>query len=140
MSYSNVRLITKTESIDVLNQLLEKQNGKTIADIIKEADINKTYNDIVYLGWERLSSGYVLLLSDAMIELEDQELSYRLTTIGEATEEIEELHYTSEKDEEKDIPYPSIIRSFDEIDMELQLKCYDDYINRLNERDTIEYE
>lgn len=140
MSYSNVRLITKIESIDVLNQLLEKENGKTVGDIIKQADINKTYGDILYIGWERLSSSYVHLLSDAMIELEDQELSYRFTTIGEATEEIEELSYTSENDEEKDIPYPSIIRSFDEKDMELQLKCYDNYIKKQTEMETIEYE
>ena len=140
MSYKDVRLVTKKESIEVLKQLLEKSNDETMADILDEADINKTYGDIVYLGWNYIRSSAVDLIGSSMIELEDQELSYRLTIIGDATEEIEELHYTSDKDDKLDIPYPSIIRTFDEKDMERQLTGYENYINRENEKETIEYE
>lgn len=140
MSYKAVRLVTKIESIEVLKQLLEKSNDETMADILDEADINKTYGDIVYLGWNYLLSSSVDLIESSMIELEDQELSYRLTIIGDATEEIEELHYTSDKDGKIDIPYPSIIRTFDEKDIERQLTGYDSYIKRENEKETIEYE
>lgn len=140
MSHKAVRLVTKIESIEVLKQLLEKSNDETIADILEDADINKTYGDIVYLGWDSLRSSSVDLIESSMIELEDQELSYRLTIIGDATEEIEELYYTSDKDDKKDIPYPSVIRAFDEKDMETQLKGYDSYIKRENEKETIEYE
>ena len=140
MSNKNVRLITKKESIEVLEQLLEKVDKTALRDIIGSADIKQEYGDIVYLGWNSLSSNRVKLLEGSMIELEDQELSYRLTIIGDEIEEIEELDYTSPDDDEKDIPYPSVIRSFDEKDMEEQLKGYDNYINRINDKEMGDYE
>lgn len=140
MRYKSIRLITKKESIEVLKQLLEKVDDKSLSDIIDNANINKEYGDIVYLGWNYLHSRRAKLIESAMIELEDQELSYRLTIIDDATVEIEELHYTSPQDEEKNIPYPSIIKSFDENDMEAQLKGYDNYINRINDKEMGDYE
>ena len=140
MSNKNVRLITKKESIEVLKQLLEKLDEKALLDIINSADIKQEYGDIVYLGWNSLGSNCVKLLEGSMIELEDQELSYRLTIIGDSIEEIEELHYTSPEDDEKDIPYPSIIRSFDEKDMEEQLKGYENYIKRSLDKEMSDYE
>ena len=140
MRYKSIRLITKKESVEVLKQLLEKVDDKSLSDIIDNANINKEYGDIVYLGWNYLHSRRTKLIESAMIELEDQELSYRLTIIDDATVEIEELHYTSPQDEEKNIPYPSIIKSFDENDMEAQLKGYDNYINRINDKEMGDYE
>ena len=140
MSNKNVRLITKKESIEVMKQLLEKVDEKALLDIINSADIKQEYGDIVYLGWNSLRSNCVKLLEGSMIELEDQELSYRLTIIGDSIEEIEELHYTSPEDDEKDIPYPSIIRSFDEKDMEEQLKGYENYIKRSLDKEMNDYE
>lgn len=140
MSNKNVRLITKKESIEVMKQLLEKVDEKALLDIINSADIKQEYEDIVYLGWNSLRSNCVKLLEGSMIELEDQELSYRLTVIGDSIEEIEELHYTSPEDDEKDIPYPSIIRSFDEKDMEEQLKGYENYIKRSLDKEMNDYE
>lgn len=140
MGNKNVRLITKKESIEVLKQLLEKVDEKALFDIINSADIKQEYGDIVYLGWNSLRSNCVKLLEGSMIELEDQELSYRLTIIGDSIEEIEELHYTSPEDDEKDIPYPSIIRSFDEKDMEEQLKGYENYIKRSLNKEMNDYE
>lgn len=140
MSNKNVRLITKKESIEVMKQLLEKVDEKALLDIINSADIKQEYGDIVYLGWNSLRSNCVKLLEGSMIELEDQELSYRLTIIGDSIEEIEELYYTSPEDDEKDIPYPSIIRSFDEKDMEEQLKGYENYIKRSLDKEMNDYE
>lgn len=140
MSNKNVRLITKKESIEVMKQLLEKVDKKALLDIINSADIKQEYGDIVYLGWNSLRLNCVKLLEGSMIELEDQELSYRLTIIGDSIEEIEELYYTSPEDDEKDIPYPSIIRSFDEKDMEEQLKGYENYIKRSLDKEMNDYE
>ena len=67
-------------------------------------------------------------------------LSFRLTIIGEYDEDIEESIYTSPKDEEKNIPHPSVIRSFDEKDMEEQLKGYDNYINNTTDKEMDDYE
>ena len=140
MRYRDVRLITKLESIEVLKQLLEKSDGETMADIIENAGINKTFGDIVYLGWNYFPSSYTDLIESSMLELEDQDLSYRLTIIGDSTEEIEESYYTSPKDEHLDIPFPSIIRTFDEKDMEIQLKGYENFIKREHEKELLEYE
>ena len=52
MRYRDVRMITTTNAFDILNELTEQINGETIKDIIESADINKTYGDIVYIGWD----------------------------------------------------------------------------------------
>lgn len=140
MRYKNVRLITKTKAIDVLNSLTEQIDDGTMKDIIQDADINKTYGDIVYIGWKYIETDSVELIESSMYELEEQNLSYRLTIIGDYDEEIEESHYTSPEDEEKNIPYPSIIRSFDEKDMEEQLEGYENYIKSSLDKEMSDYE
>lgn len=69
-----------------------------------------------------------------MAEVIDAEISYRMTGIGEETDNIQEDKYTSKEDEKKGIPYPSLVRTFDEEDMESELKLYTARI----EKDTIE--
>lgn len=140
MRYRDVRLIAKINAIDILNNLTEKINNETMKDIIKSADINKTYGDIVYIGWEYIDEPTAELIENSMYELEEQDLSYRLTIIGEYDEEIEEYHHTSLNDEEKNIPYPSVIRSFDEKDMEEQLNGYNNYINKTTNKEMDDYE
>lgn len=140
MRYRDVRLITKADALNTLNSLTEQINDETMKDIIESADINKTYGDIVYIGWDFIDEPTAELIEDSMYELEEQDLSYRLTIIGEHDEDIEESSYTSPKDEEKLIPSPSIIRGFDEKDMEEQLKGYDNYIKRTNDKEMDDYE
>lgn len=140
MRYRDVRLITKADALNTLNSLTEQINDETMKDIIESADINKTYGDIVYIGGDFIDEPTAELIEDSMYELEEQDLSYRLTIIGEHDEDIEESSYTSPKDEEKLIPSPSIIRGFDEKDMEEQLKGYDNYIKRTNDKEMDDYE
>lgn len=136
MTNKDVRLITKKEAI----KLFENINNVILRNIISSADIKQEYGDIVYLGWNSLNSNSVTLLEASMIDLEDQELSYRLTIIGNTLEEIEELYYTAIEDDKKNIPYPSVIRTFDEKDMEEQLKGYNNYINKIADKEMDEYE
>lgn len=140
MWFKDVRLITKIESIDVLKQVTEKVDEKTLTDIIDSAEINKKVGDIIYLGWDYLRPSYVRLIRYSMFELEDKDLSYRLSIIDYGTDEIEELEYTSEKDAEKAIPYPSIIRAFDEKDMEKTLNNYEKNINEEKNKEMNDYE
>jgi len=140
LRYRDVRMITTTNAFNILNELTEQVNGETIKDIIESADINKTYGDIVYIGWDYIDEPTAELIESSMYELEENDVSFRLTIIGEYDEDIEESIYTSPKDEEKNIPHPSVIRSFDEKDMEEQLKGYDNYINNTTDKEMDDYE
>ena len=63
-----------------------------------------------------------------------------MTTIGEELQDIYEYYYTSTEDEVDNIPFPSIVRDFDEKDMIQQLKAYEKYQKMLVEKDIIEYD
>ncbi len=63
-------------------------------------------------------------LSDALYSISNEEISYRLTIIGENLEDIEEQSYTAKEDENLNIPFPSIIRTFDEKDLERQMDYF----------------
>lgn len=116
---SDVRLIMKKTSLETF-----KNANDEIEEIIEDADINKTYGILVYLGWDDIKGNTVDTISDALSEFSEEDLSYRLTIMGENLDDIEEDSYTSSKDEELYIPYPSIIRQFDESDLEFQMKYF----------------
>ena len=56
------------------------------------------------------------------------DISYRITGIGEELTDVQEESYTSPKDVKVDIPYPSVIRTFDENDIEKQMTGYIKYL------------
>lgn len=100
------------------------QEDSKIEEIIEDADINKTYGILLYLGWDDVRGKVVDTLSDALYSISNEEISYRLTIIGENLEDIEEQSYTAKEDENLNIPFPSIIRTFDEKDLERQMDYF----------------
>lgn len=116
---SDIRLIIKKSSLGKLIQ-----EDSEIEEIIEDADINKTYGILLYLGWDDVRGKVVDTLSDALYSISNEEISYRLTIIGENLEDIEEQSYTAKKDENLNIPFPSIIRTFDEKDLERQMDYF----------------
>lgn len=116
---SNIRLIIKKSSLGKLIQ-----EDSEIEEIIEDADINKTYGILLYLGWDDVRGKVVDTLSDALYSISNEEISYRLTIIGENLEDIEEQSYTAKEDENLNIPFPSIIRTFDEKDLERQMDYF----------------
>ena len=116
---SDIRLIIKKSSLGKLIQ-----EDSEIGEIIEDADINKTYGILLYLGWDYVRGKVVDTLSDALYSISNEEISYRLTIIGENLEDIEEQSYTAKKDENLNIPFPSIIRTFDEKDLERQMDYF----------------
>ena len=112
---SDIRLIIKKSSLGKLIQ-----EDSKIEEIIEDADINKTYGILLYLGWDYVRGKVVDTLSDALYNISNEEISYRLTIIGENLEDIEEQSYTAKEDENLNIPFPSIIRTYDEKDLERQ--------------------
>lgn len=116
---SDIRLIIKKSSLGKLIQ-----EDSEIEEIIEDADINKTYGILLYLGWDDVRWKVVDTLSDALYSISNEEISYRLTIIGENLEDIEEQSYTAKEDENLNIPFPSIIRTFDEKDLERQMDYF----------------
>lgn len=116
---SDIRLIIKKSSLEKLIQ-----EDSEIEEIIENADINKTYGILLYLGWDDVRGKVVDTLSDALYSISNEEISYRLTIIGENLEDIEEQLYTAKEDENLNIPFPSIIRTFDEKDLERQMDYF----------------
>ena len=116
---SDIRLIIKKSSLGKLIQ-----EDSVIEEIIENADINKTYGILLYLGWDDVRGKVVDTLSDALYSISNEEISYRLTIIGENLEDIEEQSYTAKEDENLNIPFPSIIRTFDEKDLERQMDYF----------------
>lgn len=116
---SDIRLIIKKSSLEKLIQ-----EDSEIEEIIEDADINKTYGILLYLGWDDVRGKVVDTLSDALYSISNEEISYRLTIIGENLEDIEEQSYTAKEDENLNIPFPSIIRTFDEKDLERQMDYF----------------
>lgn len=116
---SDIRLIIKKTSLEKLIQ-----EDSEIEEIIENADINKTYGILLYLGWDDVRGKVVDTLSDALYSISNEEISYRLTIIGENLEDIEEQSYTAKEDENLNIPFPSIIRTFDEKDLERQMDYF----------------
>lgn len=116
---SDIRLIIKKSSLGKLIQ-----EDSEIEEIIEDADINKTYGILLYLGWDDVRGKVVDTLSDALYSISNEEISYRLTIIGENLEDIEEQSYTAKEDENLNIPFPSIIRTFDEKDLERQMEYF----------------
>lgn len=116
---SDIRLIIKKSSLGKLIQ-----EDSEIEEIIEDADISKTYGILLYLGWDDVRGKVVDILSDALYSISNEEISYRLTIIGENLEDIEEQSYTAKEDENLNIPFPSIIRTFDEKDLERQMDYF----------------
>ena len=116
---SDIRLIIKKSSLEKLIQ-----EDSEIEEIIENADINKTYGILLYLGWDDVRGKVVDTLSDALYSISNEEISYRLTIIGENLEDNEEQSYTAKEDENLNIPFRSIIRTFDEKDLERQMDYF----------------
>lgn len=116
---SDIRLIIKKSSLEKLIQ-----EDSEIEEIIEDADINKSYGILLYLGWDDVRGDIVDTLSDALYSISNEEISYRLSIIGENLEDIEEESYTAKEDENLNIPFPSIVRAFDEKYLERQMNYF----------------
>lgn len=138
---SQVRLITTKEGLSILKTLNVFINDTFLQAILRNTTINKTFGDIVYLGWDNINLTKELLIKNVMIDLEERDISYSLSIIGENIEnEIENLQYNSKNSKIDELPFPSIIRTFDEEDIEKQLKGLEKYIEINKQLEEINYE
>jgi len=123
---SDVRLITTKKGFTFMEN--QAKADSEIKEAIDWLEIKKEYANIKYMGWNDINSQAVDVIQNFTSELEDRNISYRLSIIGENLGDIQEYDYTAPKDEKKYIPYPSLNRSFDEADMEQQFGYYKHHI------------
>lgn len=135
MSDYNVRIILKEEGLNILSNKLE--DGK---EILNNADINKKVGNLILLGWNKLNSQNFYLLQHRLYEIGYEDISYRMSCIGESLEDIQEYAHTSEKDKNDYIPFPSIIRTFDDKEIENDLNIYFNNLELDKESEGIDYE
>lgn len=117
----NVRLVIKKEGIDILKNSL---NEEDIKNILSNTDIKRIIDDLVYIGWNQLNSENLFLLQNGLFYVGYNDITYRMISIGEDITDVQEEYFTSDKDKNVNIPFPSLVRTFDEKDMEQQLKGY----------------
>lgn len=123
---TDVRMITTMEGYKCVQDCVAEQND---VEILLQPDIEKQYNDIVYLGWSDIKGMEVDTLKDICDELIDRDITFRSMYLGETLDDIEENAHTNQNDEDKYIPYPSIVRNFDDKETEKELRGYTNSLN-----------
>lgn len=129
-----IRLVTTKKGLELF------KNNVFLQPLFKNPTIHKTFGDIVYLGWEKatLSKGYSI--KDAMLNLEKNDISYTLSIQDKSFEGTIKCHYNSKNSKVKELPFPSIVHTFDEKDMEEQLKGFKNYLENNKLLEDIDYE
>ena len=51
MNYFNIRLIIKKESLEIV-----KKDNEKFSDVLSKAEINKSFDNLAYIGWKELNS------------------------------------------------------------------------------------
>ncbi|MCI8548114.1 MAG: hypothetical protein HFJ38_04410 [Bacilli bacterium] len=128
----DVRLITSNKGIDILKQQAEESQDQFL-NVMKNTSINKTTDDIVYLGWNRLNNNCVNFLRDTLDILEENDITHTMAIIGENFDDIDTYYYVATEDENKNIPMLDVDRVFNENEVETFFNNYEKQI------DTIEY-
>lgn len=135
---SNIRIITTKEGYTEVKKSMEAaiyKNGTY--RLLYKLESQKEFKDIVYLSWKELKQSDISILKSVLDKLEAKDITYRIAIIRSNFDiNIEENHYTSAKDQEKKIPFPSFIQIFDENDIERRLN---NYLNKQNEMECVEY-
>lgn len=119
---SDVRIITSKKGFKELNKYVKNYLSK-----IKESDYNlmddlyfKVENKYsCYFGWNWVkwyenSYPSVDAVMSGLQHLREKDLSFRYSRIGEDYDDYESDYHESEKEEEQDLDYPSMLREFDD--------------------------
>lgn len=125
MSKCDVRIVTSKNGFEVLKSFVEnyiKENSKEndIKNFLEKFDLKYENNKQCYFGWNELSNWNeyfnksVRAIMDGLMELEDNNYSYRFYRLGEDKEDYDEHHFDADREGEQDLEYPNITREFDD--------------------------
>ena len=121
---SDVRIVTSKKGFKVLDDYVKKylreHDKNRNWNLLKRPDIKKESPYTTYIGWNCLKwyeySDYVDV--DAIMKgldyLKENDYSYRYSRIGENYDDYDEEYYESNREEEQDLTFPSVIREFDD--------------------------
>ena len=124
MSYSDVRIVTSINGFkklqEYINNYIKRNPGnKQLTNILDNVDLKYESNKQCYFGWNRYDWDWyfdesVSIVMAGLIELENNNLSYRFYRLGEDKEDYGESHFDSTLESERDLEYPNITREFDD--------------------------
>ena len=117
---SDVRILTSKKGYERLQkyvkQALKNENGWD--DLLENADIRNVSSNGVLVGWNCIKwyEDYkdVNSIVEGLEVLENEDYSYRFSRIGEDFTDHEEIYYDSKNRGDHFIPFPSVIRQFDD--------------------------
>ena len=133
---SDVRIITSKKGFDELKKITDKiLKDKNIkyGNLMDDCKIIYDNGYSKYFGWDSIKwydgiEGYedVDAIIEGLKKLEEQDYSYRFARLGESYDDYEESYYESEKEEEQNLEYPSLLRQFDDDYTVDNMKYYED--------------
>ena len=142
---SDVRIVTSKKGFEKLKEYVEKylKEHNEKYNLLENLDTDIKNDNECYFGWNSVKwYQYSYKDVDAIMYgldyLEENEYSYRFARIGEYNDDYEDLYYDSNKEDEKNIEFPYLIREFDDGYMERMIKNSKDKLNEEN-KEEIEY-
>ena len=119
---SDVRIITSKKEFEELNKYVKNYLSKTnesnynLMDDLKFKVENKysCYFGWNWVKWYENSYPAVDAVMSGLEHLREKDLSFRYSRIGENYDDYETDYHESEKEEEQDFEYPSMLREFDD--------------------------
>lgn len=125
MNKSDVRIVTSKSGFEVLksfveNYIKENSNEKDIKNLLQKIDLKYENSKQCYFGWNEFSNWNEYLnksvsaIMEGLMELEDNNYSYRFYRMGEDKEDYDEHYFDAEREGEQDLEHPNITRKFDD--------------------------
>jgi hypothetical protein len=126
---SDVRMIASKKGFKMLEGIISKylEDKKSDDNLFKYTDVKKSCDDFVYLGWNNIkwyefddSFVGIQALYNGLEELKKKGYSYHLSILGSDYDDFESHDFEGKK-EKFYLPYPRLIREFDDkyIDQEI---------------------
>lgn len=138
MYKSDIRLITTNIGLDTIKELCKKE-GKEFFDMLKSKEkIKENVADLVYIGWDNMNGYDADIIENALISLDEQDITYKVAIKGENYEDISIYEHISENDINRNIPMPYIERTFNEDEIKEELQKIKEQ-EKLSEFETIDY-
>lgn len=119
---SDVRIITSKKGFKELNNYvkdylskIDESNYNLMEDLkFKVENKYSCYFGWNWVKWYENSYPSVDAIMSGLEHLREKDLSFRYSRIGENYDDYETDYHESEKEEEQDFEYPSILREFDD--------------------------
>lgn len=138
MYKSDIRLITNEKGLDVIKELCEKES-KEFLDMLKSKEIiRQKAADLIYIGWDNMNGYDADIIENALISLDEQDITYKVAIKGENYEDISIYEHISESDINRNIPMPYIERIFNEDEIKEELQKITEQ-EKSSEIETIDY-